>query len=221
LFETLAQHLVRAATIQQHLHHLELAKQSALYGLDELKHGFVLVDARCRPMLVNRVAEALLGSEDGLRLEAGALSASMPNDGRALRALVAACAGGDSTASGGKLKLSRKPGRLSLEVLVTPVQQETAESLIAGAFGQSAVALVLVFDPEAEMQTRIEGLRQQFGFTPAEVAFALEIIKGDGRKAAADRLGITVGTARSHLSKIFDKAGVRHQAELVRLLLQK
>lgn len=32
---------------------------------------------------------------------------------------------------------------------------------------------------------------------------------------------ITVGTARSHLSRIFDKAGVRHQAELVRLLLQK
>jgi DNA-binding CsgD family transcriptional regulator len=28
-----------------------------------------------------------------------------------------------------------------------------------------------------------------------------------------------VGTARSHLSKIFDKTGVRHQAELVRLLL--
>ena len=60
-----------------------------------------------------------------------------------------------------------------------------------------------------------------FGFTPAEAVFALEIIKGDGRQATADRLGITVGTARSHLSRIFDKTGVRHQAELVRLLLQK
>ena len=45
--------------------------------------------------------------------------------------------------------------------------------------------------------------------------------KGDGRQATADRLGITVGTARSHLSKIFDKTGVTRQAELVRLLLQK
>src|SRR5713226_8596009 len=34
-------------------------------------------------------------------------------------------------------------------------------------------------------------------------------------------LGITVGTARSHLSKIFDKSGVTRQAELVRLLLQR
>ena len=45
--------------------------------------------------------------------------------------------------------------------------------------------------------------------------------RGDGRQATADRLGITVGTARSHLSKIFDKTGVTRQAELVRLLLQK
>jgi len=34
-----------------------------------------------------------------------------------------------------------------------------------------------------------------------------EIVKGDGRQAAADRLNITVGTARSHLSSIFDTSG--------------
>jgi len=88
-------------------------------------------------------------------------------------------------------------------------------------FSQRAIAIVLVSDPEREIQARVEDLRQRFGFTPAEAVFALEIIKGDGRQATADRLGITVGTARSHLSRIFDKTGVRHQAELVRLLLQK
>jgi len=68
------------------------------------------------------------------------------------------------------------------------------------------------------MRLRADGLRERFGFTPAEAAFAIEIAKGDGRKAAADRLGITVGTARSHLSSIFDKTGARRQAELVRIL---
>ncbi|THD54576.1 MAG: response regulator transcription factor [Bradyrhizobium sp.] len=48
-----------------------------------------------------------------------------------------------------------------------------------------------------------------------------EIVKGDGRQAAADRLNITVGTARSHLSSIFDKTGTKRQAELVRLLFRK
>ena len=83
------------------------------------------------------------------------------------------------------------------------------------------VAVLIVSDPETEMRARVESLCERFGFTPAEATFAIEIVKGDGRQAAADRLGITVGTARSHLSKIFDKTGVRRQAELVRLLLQK
>lgn len=83
------------------------------------------------------------------------------------------------------------------------------------------VAIVLVTDPETEIQTRLDNLRQRFRLTPAEAAFALEIVKGDGRQAAADRLGITVGTARTHLSNIFDKTGVKRQAELVRMLLQK
>jgi DNA-binding CsgD family transcriptional regulator len=75
-------------------------------------------------------------------------------------------------------------------------------------------------DPEGELRTKVGRWREQFGFTPAEANVALEIAKGDGRQAAADRLGITVGTARSHLSAVFDKAGVRRQAELVRLLLR-
>jgi DNA-binding CsgD family transcriptional regulator len=219
LFEALAQHLVRAAAMQQRLHHLDFARQSALAGLDALKQGFMLVDAQARPILVNRAAQALL-SDDGLRLDGGALSASTAGDGRALRALVAACGDQANPAPGGKLAVRRGPGRLPLDVLVTPMPQETTESLMAWPVAQRAVAMVLVSDPETEMRARIERLREQFDFTPAEATFALEIIKGDGRKAAADRLGITVGTARSHLSSIFDKTGVRHQAALVRLLLQ-
>jgi DNA-binding CsgD family transcriptional regulator len=53
---------------------------------------------------------------------------------------------------------------------------------------------------------------------PAEAALALEIVKGDGRDAAAARLGISLSTARTHLSRIFEKTGAGRQAELVVLL---
>ena len=69
-------------------------------------------------------------------------------------------------------------------------------------------------------QVRAPAALDRFGFTPAKTIFALEITEGDGRKATAERLGISVGTARSHLSKIFDKTGVTRQAKLVRLLLR-
>jgi DNA-binding CsgD family transcriptional regulator len=55
--------------------------------------------------------------------------------------------------------------------------------------------------------------------TPAEAGFAIEILSGDGIQAAADRLSISRSTARTHLSRIFDKTGTRRQAELVRVLI--
>jgi DNA-binding CsgD family transcriptional regulator len=194
-----------------------------LAGLDRLQQGFLLVDAQARILFANRAARALLDARDGLELEAGTLSAFDADAGRTLRRLIASCAAdaNAATGSGGEVGLQRGPGRLPLDALVTPIQPETATATILMPLPQRAVAIVLVSDSETKMRARVKSLRERFGFTPAEAAFALEIIKGDGRQATADRLGITVGTARSHLSKIFDKTGVRHQAELVRLLLQK
>jgi DNA-binding CsgD family transcriptional regulator len=222
LFALLAQHLVRAVALQRRLHHLTIAKESTLADLDGLQQGFLLVDAEARLLYVNRAARALFDARDGLRLDNGALSTSNANDGRTLRGLIASCAAEvrAETSSGGNTVLRRGAGRLPLDVLVTPIQPETAMATIPWTFPQRVTAIVLVSDPETEIQARVDDLRERFGFTPAEAAFALEIIKGDGRQAAADRFGISVATARSHLSSIFDKTGSRRQAELV-LLLRK
>ncbi|MBR1143381.1 helix-turn-helix transcriptional regulator [Bradyrhizobium sp. AUGA SZCCT0431] len=223
LFAALAQHLVRAVALQRRLYRLTSANEGALASLDGLQQGFLLVDAQARLLFVNRAARALLDARDVLRLEAGTLSASDADAGQTLRGLIASCAGEANAATdrGGDIALPRGTARLPLNVLVTPIRSETAMAAIPWTFSQHAVAIVLVSDPETEIQARVEDLRERFGFTPAEAAFALEIMKGDGRQATADRLGISVATARSHLTKIFDKTGVRRQAELVRLLLQK
>ncbi|AGB73841.1 transcriptional regulator, LuxR family (plasmid) [Rhizobium tropici CIAT 899] len=63
-----------------------------------------------------------------------------------------------------------------------------------------------------------EYLRNRSGLTRAEADVAWEILKGDGRDAAATRLGIAAATMRAHLTHIFEKTGVRRQAELVRLM---
>jgi DNA-binding CsgD family transcriptional regulator len=56
----------------------------------------------------------------------------------------------------------------------------------------------------------------QWGLTMAEARLAMEMLRGDGRAAAAERCGISVNTARTHLGRIFEKAGVQRQAELIR-----
>jgi DNA-binding CsgD family transcriptional regulator len=172
-------------------------------------------------VFVNRAGRALLDARDGLRLEAGVLTAPNADDRRDLCALIASCALEGNIAPGGEVLLRRQSGRLPLHALVTPIRQQTVIAATPGTIAQRPAAIVLVSDPETEIRSRIEALRERFGFTPAEAAFALEIVKGDGRQATADRLGITLGTARSHLSNIFDKTGTRRQAELVRLLFRK
>ncbi len=122
LFAVLAQHLVRAVALQRRLHHLTIANESTLTDFDGLQQGFLLVDAEARLLFVNRVARALLDARDGLRLEAGALSASDTDGGRTLRGLIASCAVEAGANAGGDVVLRRGAGRLPVDVLVTPIQ---------------------------------------------------------------------------------------------------
>jgi GAF domain-containing protein len=172
LFAALAQHLVRAIALQRRLYHLTFASESALAGLDDLQQGFLLVDAQARPVFVNCVGRALLDAHDGLRLEAGSLTASNADDGLGLRALIASCAPEGNVAAGGQISLRRQSGRLPLDILVTPVRQETAVATVPWTVTQRPVAIVLASDPEMAIQSRVEALRERFGFTPAEATFA-------------------------------------------------
>ncbi|MCP4616489.1 MAG: helix-turn-helix transcriptional regulator [Bradyrhizobium sp.] len=221
LFAALAQHLVRAVALQRRVHHLQISQHHALAALDRLQQGFMLVDAGARPLYVNSAGENLLDGRDSVRLEGGRLSASQADDARELQTLIARCDEGNPERIGGEMKLRRAFGRLPLHVLVTPLRPRSDIAAIPWAVNWHPSATVLITDPEVEVRSRIDELRTRFGLTRAEATFALEIIKGDGRKATADRLGITDGTARGHLSRIFDKTGVSRQAELVRLLLQR
>jgi DNA-binding CsgD family transcriptional regulator len=81
------------------------------------------------------------------------------------------------------------------------------------------MAVIFVNDPDKVSKPTAVQLREKFRMTPAEANFAVEILRGDGIQAAADRLSISRGTARTHLSRIFDKTGTRRQAELVRALI--
>ena len=221
LFATLAQHLVRAVAIQRRTHQLDITGRAALAGLDGLDQGFVLVDAQARPVFTNRRARELLDIGDSVIVEDGALSAVNTEDGRQLQALIGSCSLDNPDRLGGETSLQRRSGRLPLHVQVTPVGCEWSEHAVPLASGWRSSAMVLITDPEPDARDQLDALRERYGLTRAEATFALEIVKGGGRRATAERLGIADGTARSHLSKIFDKTGVSRQAELVRLLLQK
>jgi DNA-binding CsgD family transcriptional regulator len=64
-----------------------------------------------------------------------------------------------------------------------------------------------------------EVLVKLYGLTPAETRLLALLGRGLSVEEAADALGVTMATARTHLARVFDKTGTRRQAELVRLVM--
>jgi DNA-binding CsgD family transcriptional regulator len=176
----------------------------------------LLVDACARVIFANRAAEGILRAGSGLFLGRDGLRAEASGETRLLRRIIADCAEprAELGGAGGRLRLSRKD-RAPLTVLVIPHHARIAWIDVA-----RPRAILFITDPEEVALVRRENLRQDFGLTPAEAGFTREVLKADGLQAAADRLGISLTTARTHLAHVFDKTGTRRQAELVRLILQ-
>ncbi|WP_144445865.1 helix-turn-helix transcriptional regulator [Inquilinus limosus] len=174
--------------------------------LDWLDLGVIIADATARPVRMNRRAGAIIGRKDGLFATPFGITTAIPEEtGRLRQAIAAAPAGGT------RLRLSRPSGAPPLLVTVIPVR--------GGDAGRSWVAL-FVMDPGTAGTPSPALLQELFGLTAAEAVFAAEISRGDGLQAVADRLAIAPTTARTHLTRIFEKTGTRRQAELVRLLMQ-
>jgi DNA-binding CsgD family transcriptional regulator len=216
LHRRLAPHLERAVQLNIKLANLEMVQTASVEALNQLEQGALLVDARATVLFANRAAEGLFLTGCGLRLSAKILRANITVETTRLHALIAGCAqDGVEAGAGGRISLWRGPGKAPLSVLVAPLRCESPFSR-----ADRPVAVLFVTDPDQKAKPLVEQIRRQFRLTGAEAAFAIEILKGDGIQAAADRLAISRSTARTHLSHIFEKTGTHRQSELVRLLMQ-
>jgi DNA-binding CsgD family transcriptional regulator len=219
LFKAITRHVGRSVRISRELWKLDLANLVAEEKFETLPNSAMLVDAFGRVVLANAAAKRMLDAHDGIILYNGRLTVSGAPD--ALQRLVASCArtslefGGP----GGELVVPRTFPLSPVNVIVAPLRSRARLADVPWIGFGRPVAILTVSDPDLDRQQRDEKLRSLFGLTNAEAALAAEILKGDGRRAAAQRCGITDGTAKTHLAHIFEKTGTRRQTELIRLLL--
>jgi DNA-binding CsgD family transcriptional regulator len=216
LFAALIPHLQRAVQLQLRLAGVDGPPAGMAELLNRLRQGVLLVDGAARVIFANRAAEIMLRAGAGVFLGRDGLRAETPGETAVLRRIIADCAApkGELGGAGGRLRLSRE-NRAQLTVLVVPHRARFAWIDVA-----RPRAILFITDPEEADTVRRESLQQDFGLTPAEAGFTREILKAAGLQAAADRLGISLTTARTHLAHVFDKTGTHRQAELVRLILQ-
>jgi DNA-binding CsgD family transcriptional regulator len=219
IFQAVLRHLTRALRINRRLWELEIKHVAATERFDAFSLGALLADAWGRVVRANAAAKAMLDKGSGIILDKGRLAAAGCPD--LLQRLIASCALTTPAAGGpgGELKIPRELPMLPLVVTVTPLRSKVRLADVPWIGVGSPVAIVTVSDPDLDRRRREKNLRSRFSLTSAESRLAVEILKGDGRAAAARRRGISDSTAKTQLASIFEKTGTHRQAELIRLLL--
>jgi DNA-binding CsgD family transcriptional regulator len=207
-------HLVRAFNLGRRIADERFASGALVGSSRKAGYAVFVLDSAGRVRRMNWPAETLIIAGRPLRIVAGRLTASEPDDARKLDGLIGAATTRDATLrSGGTVALASTRGPRPIAVEVSPI---TAAA--AWPYHSEPGAVVLVSDLNDKAVLPEERLRTLFGLTKAETRLALTLLGGASPRLAAELFGVSFQTVRNQLVRIYDKTGVASQAELVGLL---
>jgi DNA-binding CsgD family transcriptional regulator/PAS domain-containing protein len=215
--QLLMPHLQRALRIHHQLAESDLRRNELTTALENLSAGVLLVTADAKVLFMNRAARQICEARDAVYVDTTGLRACRSTDTATLRAFVGTAAqtsAGEGIRPGGMINIARPSGHPALEVMVSPVSTGAT-----WCFTQRAAAAVYLTDP-LRIAARPEAvLARLHGFTPAEARVGALIARGRSGKQAAEELGLSYNTLKTHLKRLFAKTGTRGQRELIRVLL--
>lgn len=213
LLHVLVPHLAQALRTQSKLIELARERALALGTLERAHYGIMIVTADAAVVFANSTAMDITGDSDGLAADSSGRLRATPSANQArLSRLIREAAGPEG--SSGNVAITRPSGKRPLIVRVTPL-----DGMPGDAPPRPRAVLLLVVDPDHDLEPQPKALHDLYGLTDAETLVAMGVIRGDGLPAVADQLSVSLFTARTHLQHIFVKTGTHRQAELVRLLL--
>jgi len=181
-----------------------------MQALDRIQCGVIITPSSLHPSFVNAQARQILDQRDGLFLSDRGLQASGAEDHKLLRDLIQ----------------SRAMHHLEHCVAMSVTRSDTRRAFTVYITGCSSVvepvdqAILFICDANQSVAVDQPSLRALFGLTRAEGVLAELLMHGQSVETAADRLCISVNTARTHLKRILLKTDTGRQAELVRVLMR-
>jgi DNA-binding CsgD family transcriptional regulator len=176
----------------------------------------LLIGANGRIVHANACAFAMLAGGDPLCARDGRLFATEAEADRELQTIFSAVNHHEDATLGGKgvaLPLTQQGGK-NFVVHVLPLTRGARRRA-----GQVYAAVAALFVHEAAFRTPSlpEVIAKTYGLTPAELRVMIAVVEVGGVPEVADALGIAETTVRTHLGRLYEKTGVRRQADLVRL----
>jgi DNA-binding CsgD family transcriptional regulator/PAS domain-containing protein len=215
LVRLLSPHVCRALTISDALDLRTLKSQALETTLDALSVGIFLVDAQRRIVHINRAGENQLESGKALRIHNHCLT-PVDHDAQAALSAAVLSAGQSRLPTGVTIPLPVDSGA-GYVATVLPLDRGERRALLAPF---AAVAAVFVQDPRIAPLLPGEAFAKLYGLTAGELRVLLTLVPGLATKDAADMLGISEATAKTHLQRIFAKTGTSRQTELLHLFMK-
>jgi DNA-binding CsgD family transcriptional regulator len=213
--QLLMPHLRRAAN----LHSRMIGLEERAWVLDGLAFPMMYVSADGAVHWANVVAENVLRSGRGLRLRDGRIHAQLASDDARLHKMLSEerVIAERIDGYGGWLRITSPDDGSERSLFLTRPPRRIRRSI--GVPETSSGYLIFVATQAIDTNTLTRRLRATWGLTVAEAVLAVEVLEGEGLQSAAAKLRISRNTAKTQLSSVFQKAGVRRQSELVRKLL--
>jgi DNA-binding CsgD family transcriptional regulator/PAS domain-containing protein len=230
--QRLMPHFTTALRVHQRIVSLEARAEQAADLLDSAAQGVIATDVDGAVLFMNQTASEMLGlsgtnrtgASGGLTLGHKGLSAQHPREATRLRELIARAGdtiAGNGVHSGGVMLVSRE-GKAPLKVLVAPlssVRNKLPVAPFAAGSGRRPAVVLFISAPERNPVPMVDQIAGQLQLTPAEARLAAALVEGKSMKEFAEEAEVTLNTARTHLKRVFHKAGVSRQGELIRFLL--
>ena len=218
LMRRLGPHVRRAVLIGDLLDARAIERDVLSATLEMLTIGVLLTDQAGRIVHANGAAARMLQDGSAAYKDRDTISARDSGSARDLAQAIADAARGttvDIPRAGIVVPLKGSSGH-DLAAWVLPLDGGLRRDLGATFAARVAVFLREIGDVSplpAELFVR------RYGITQAECRVLLLIVQGMTPQEAANALGVSLTTAKTHISRLFDKTGTQRQVDLVRLAM--
>ncbi len=214
----LSPHIRRAALVGDILQERTRERDMFSAALEMLADGIVLTDGISRIIYTNASALRHLRRADILRREGDRLAARDLQRSCDLRGAIAGASGNPSANSDLSRSLVMKgSGGPDLAIWIMPLGRDLCRDLDPTSAGRVVVFIreigALASPFPAELFIR------HFGITHAESRVLHLLLRGMSLERAAETLGVSANTAKTHLGRLFIKTGTQRQADLARLAI--
>ncbi len=181
----------------------------------DVANPWIEIDERLRVLSMTEAAELALANQSVLKISGGRLHAGIARETQKLRDAAERAAQRRNARSTHAIQGFNASFGFS-----EPVVLESEDALSICWIVVDDRKFFLTLGEGERVDRRLAAARQIYGLSTAQARLAALLLQQHDLNAAAEVLGVTVNTARTHLKRMFEKTGTNSQVALISALLK-